>query len=644
MIDDEFDQIVEAAWGSGRTGQTDLGYALEDLVRGEVRTKMRGATSALEFVDAGIMGGLPADVGRPLTFEGRRFWRPIYEAMSQPAFCVMSAAQVGKTIMLLTGLGAVAHLFHNRGKGVWHGLYMPTREMVSVFSKGRLDPILTAMGELSGLRCGAFVPQTKARTEEKGPGKRALDAYNFKTIGDDNQKSHVYLAWMQGKLVDALPLDIVWLDEVRLMDPDRVDRVEKRVQGSEFGWVGYTSTAGLPGDAIAVRFEQSDQQHWHHPCACSGGVELASTWPNCLGVRKGREARLKGKFFLHCPRCGTEIKDRSAGRWVPHNEEDGLYPGFTPNQLMTQQPLERIVRQSARSDRTTTEFFNSVLGRAYLDAEACPITEEVVKASENPDLLWARPGDVSRTAIGIDQMGGVNYYVISQNVDGHRRLVHLEINWDLDPFQRAAELMREYDGAICCLEPLPNFNDAIQFANAFRGRAFLVTYRNMTDGQMVWGDVQGEAAGKKLVGPEFKTRSWLAMDQTKCLDALTHHWKARRVECPNSRDLRQRVKHEHGGDFMVDLCYEVYWDHMQRIARRRRTETRTADGVEIAEQTGRVDYHWVKLARAPSGKKRAPVKGATSDPHFAFADLMNWAAWTRLAASGGNWKPSVMWF
>ena len=133
------------------------------------------------------------------------------------------------------------------------------------------------------------------------------------------------------------------------------------------------------------------------------------------------------------------------------------------------------------------------------------------------------------------------------------------------------------------------------------------------------------------------------MDQTKCLDALAHHWKSRRVECPNARDLRQRVLHEHGGEFMVDLCYEVYWDHLQRIARRRKTETKTADGGEVAEETGHVAYHWVKLARAPSGKKRAAVKGATNDPHFAYADLMNWAAWTRLSNTGGSWSPRVIW-
>lgn len=581
-------------------------------------------------------GGIPSDVGRPLTFEGREFWRDIYKAMWSPAFIVSSSAQVGKSVMLFHGLHAVSHLWRYRGRGVTHGLYLPTREFVLYFSKGRLAPILDAVGKLTGL-AGSELRANDALRERWGIARDVPDdAYNFKSIAGQI----VLLAWLGGKMIDGAPLDILWLDEVRMMDAGDVDRVENRILGSEIAWRGYTSTAGMPGDALSVRWEQSTQNRWFTTCGCANGVDLATIWPNCLGKRSGGAP--EDRWFLYCPRCGKEIADRGAGRWVPQNP-GGSYPGFSPNQLITRQKVGLIADAWHRQDRNTAEFYNSKLGLEYLDTNACPITQEVLLQSVNEDLLWARPGDIGHTAMGIDQMGGVNYYVISHRPpNGKRRIVHLEIGWGPDPFQRAAELMRAYDVRLCCVEPLPNFNDALRFANAFPGKVFLVLYQSKVDGpQIIWRDLNPEKDGEKVVKGEDKTRYRVAVRQNDVLDALATHWREYRCEVPAHKALTQVVEREGGGTFQVELCDEVYFDHLQRIARRQVEEVKKADGVAAPEKTGNVRYHWVKLARSPSGTKRAPVRGATSDPHFAYADLMNWIAWTRL--TGANGGVALLW-
>lgn len=631
------------AAASPQVAQAFQGWAAEELGRTKLyhlRRKLAKSANTLEYIDLLIEAGVPADVGRMLTFEGREFWREIYLALWSPCFAVQSSAQVGKTIMLFHGAHALPHLFGYQGRGIWHGIYMPTREMVGTFSKGRLGPILEAVGEQTGVSCGGFVPDELAAAEKRSsarPGKRPTDSYNFKKIA----KSYLYLAWVKGTLVDALPLDVAWIDEVRLIeDPGRVDRIEKRVMGSELGWLGFTSTAGMPGDAMSVRFDQSDQRRWHHPCGCAGGVDLAMIWPNCLGERPGA-ATAKDRFYLYCPRCGQEVRQRNAGRWVQKND-GGMYPGFSPNQLMTRQPLVKIAMAWRRADRNTQEFYNSVLGLPFLDKESCPMNMDVLKACVNEDVLWARAGDTTRACMGIDQMGGVNYYVIATRTPaGKRRISHLEIGFDADPFKRAAELMRDYDVSVCVLEPLPNYNDALRFANAFRGRVFVVHYtKNMPDGQIRWGDRDEESDGERIVAQAQKTRYHVKVQQQKIMDALAVHWRERLPEVPNPRELRQGVPHEHGGDFIVETCWEVYFDHLQRIARRQVTEKKIADGIDVPELTGNIKYHWVKLARRPDGARPAPVKGAASDPHFAFADLMCWLAWTRLDVAG--WKPTVL--
>ncbi len=607
----------------------------------ERRNALRAAGGPLEFVEHLIGAGVPADVGRRLTFDDREFWQDIYDSMGQPRFCVKSSAQVGKSIMLFYGLATLAHLYFYQGVGIWHGLYLPTREMVQVFSKGRLSPILRRVGQITGVRCGEVGSETdegKRLAEMLPQGDeeetvKVRDSYNFKRIG----RSYIYMAWMQGMLKDALPLDVVWFDEVRLMEPGQIDRVEKRVTGSKYGFIGYTSTAGMPGDAIDVRWEASDQRHFHHFCYCPDGVELNKEWPHCVFERKN-PATPRDRWFLACPRCHKEIDDRGYGRWVVHKPNTGLYPGFNPHQLMTQQPLWRIMEQWNRPGRNTTDFFNQVLGLEHLDPESTPLTRPILWACVNEDLIWARPGDVRRTCMGIDQMGGNNYYVIAERTrDGTRRIVHVEIVWHADPFRRAAELMREYDVSVCCVEGLPNYNDAMRFANEFPGRVFIVSYKEIRDADLEWGDRQVDPEKRRKVSLDARTRFTVLIDYTKMLDGLATNWRERRVEVPHPAALRQDVYNDQGELVPCSIAQDVYFDHLRRIARRKTVERKIAEGLEVSEETGIEKHYWVKLAKAPGDSARAAsILGASSDPHFAFADALCWAAWTRLTSSRGS--------
>lgn len=602
------------------------------------RSALRECAGPLEFVETLISAGVPADVGRPLTFDGREFWRPIYQEMDRPRFVIKSSAQVGKSMMLFYGLAALAHLLYYKGVGVWHGLYLPTQEMVRAFSKGRLGPILAAIGQHSGVRCGTQRDLDAAKllrdfTLADPQEEKFTDSFNFKKIG----LSYVYMAWMHGVLRDALPLDVLWFDEVRLMDPSQVDRVRKRVSGSQYGWIGYTSTAGIPGDAIDAVWELSDQRHFHNYCRCPDGVELNKAWPNCLRERKAYES-LDDRYYLACPRCGTEIDDRGYGRWIAHKPETGLYAGYNPHQLITQRPIWKTVENWNMAGRNTMEFYNSDLGLEYVDSDSCPITMEVLNACVNTDLLWARPGDVKRTALGIDQMGGVNYYVVSEKTEhGSRRPIHLEICWSDDPFARGAELMRQYDVSVCCVEGLPNYNDALRFCNAFPGRVWIVSYGEVKDAVIQWGDRQKDPETKRKASKDVRSRWTLRIDHTKMLDGLATHWRERVCEVPSPDALYQEAYDESDRPFIVTLCRDVYFDHLCRGARRKQVETKIADGMDVPEETGLEKHYWVKLAKRPGAAGRpVSIKGASGDPHFLFADALNWVAWTRLPSHKGG--------
>lgn len=644
------------------------------------REELRRAASPLEWIDLLIRAGVPSDGNSQLTFRGREFWRPIYAAIRDRRAVVKSAAQVGKSIMMFYAIAALAHLDHYEGHGGWIGMYLPTQDMTRLFSQGRLSNILTAIGRVTGVPCGdtgtddaragfdastvRVLDQVLAQLAESDDSDgwqeyadqvtsasldamanaaikddladaaraKRKDSYNLKQIAE----SFILLGWIGGMGVDAFPLRRLLLDEVRLMSPARVARVEKRIMGSNLkggGSILWTSTAGMPGDAIDVRWAGSTQAHFHHDCQCPDGVELNKVWPNCLGVKPG-EPDPSRRYFLYCPRCGAKVTDRSAGRWIEHYPESGTYRGWNPHQLMTEQPLEAIV-EAWEMPGNRGEFYRSNLGLEFLDPDAIPITRDVIRSCENADLVWAQPGDVSNACMGIDHGGGYNHFVIGHRArNGKHRRAHVEATWDDDPFQRAAQLMRDYDVSIALIEPLPNWVSARKFAAAFPGRVWICDWLTSKQPKprdpVQWLDRPATDEERKAAA-ETRWKYTVRVHRNTALEMMTEAWRDRAIECPPGLTLNGRIVDDHGNEQIVCVGEDLYFDHLQRLARRTVSEALQADGVEVKEETGVKRVHWVKLAKAPGTVRRpANVAGNAADPHFAFAETLCGIAFTRL--------------
>lgn len=618
--------------------------------------RIRKCTDNLQVLDVLIEHGAIADVGEPFSFKGREHWRPIARDMGGDRCVVMSSAQVGKTINVVYANYICGLRDALEGRPSWVGFYLPVQQMVIDFAKGRFDPILHKMREIVGGQDDGgrksienLPPAIRARAkafmrEAAAGGMGGEDAYKFKHLWG----SIGVVGWAGSDvLVDGYPLSRVFIDEVRLIESDRVDRIQKRVSGlTSRGSVVWTSTAGVPGDAIAVRWEESTQNRWHHDCACPDGVILADVWPGCLGTRPNAASLPRNeRHYLYCPRCGTEITEHTPGRWVEHNP-GGSYPGYNPNQLIGAPPkkVAQLAEDWNRPDRVTREFYNSGLGLVFSDPSATPITRTLLESLVSSDIAWADPHDVGTTCMGIDHHGGVFYFVLCEVTGrGKRRMVHQEIVWGRDCFERAAELMRQYDVSICVLEPNPNTSGAVRFCNDFAGRAFLVNYtKNKTAVHAIegWADATEDAAKLALVDIEAKTPYQVGINQTLAFDALAEHYARRMVEIPDPGALRQTVLMADGQWQTVETCRQIFFDHMTRMARREVVEEKKATGSPIPEETGRSKYHWVKIAQSSTGGPVTRVKGAATDPHFAFADLLSWVAWTRLLTQVDSWTVS----
>jgi hypothetical protein len=204
--------------------------------------------------------------------------------------------------------------------------------------------------------------------------------------------------------------------------------------------------------------------------------------------------------------------------------------------------------------------------------------------------------------MGIDQMGGWNAVIIKKRLPtGHQAVIHVEAVFDIDPFERCAELMTQYGVSVCVVEQLPNVNDACRFANWFRGRVFMAGYANLRDDAMIWGDDMSRS--DRRTSEEDRSRYTVALNQYKVMQTALYRIRDRACVFPNPLLLEQNVI-EHGVRRRIPILRDWVFHHF----------TKTALVVEQDEET-----------RKPVAK----VQKVGIDPHFAFANMLCDVAWAR---------------
>jgi hypothetical protein len=256
----------------------------------------------------------------------------------------------------------------------------------------------------------------------------------------------------------------------------------------------------------------------------------------------------------------------------------------------------------------TKNFYNRVLGRPYADPDTMPVSEDHLRAAQNPDLHWGPlpPRGSDGVFMGIDQMGQENYVVIKAKVGDRMRLLHLEIIQDADPWRRCSELMREFRVRHVAVESAPNFNEAQRFASAHEGRVFLASYQDHADEILQWGDRMRDRASTRPSDDAIRTPWTVSIDQPKMMAWSLSKWSRGEVETPDSRTLRPTIRTRQGVR-PVAICQEIFWLHLQRVAL-------------VTETT---------VGREDERRLRRAVKKIGIDPHFAFANMLCDVAWVR---------------
>ena len=495
---------------------------------------------------------------RPFTFKRRKFLKKIYLS-TNPTISVRKCTQVGLTIWMILKVLHKLRFAELSGRGVARkgGFYFPVFDSVSKFSKDRLRPLINGVSEF----------------KEKMSSVPSIDLVQF-------GNSSLYLSYTGGVAsMDSTPMDILCLDEVRLMAPSTINQLEERLSGCEDPELYKISTAGYPNDAIDKSFIFGDQNIWHTDCWCSDGIILSDVFPNCVGSRTNTKSG-RPEYFYRCPKCGKDDLDPQDGDYVTHNPTSE-YSSFHIHQMLSSSRSAKQIWERYITTDNPKEFYNATLGKPYVDEENVGVTEEELQSCINTDISWA--SDINNTCMGVDQRSGGLHLVIAKMVNNKRRLIHIEVidnqaeKYKVDgkvitPFKRLYSIMNEYDVDLCILDALPNANEAKDFARAFPGRVFLSYYKDSQD-MVRWSD--RKSGGKQAEKPHSRRSSddlkfkWVVLlDRYKCIDYALQQWVDRRVECPNPRGLLQEIRNEKTGNYGPEfICESVFFLHLRSVIR-----------------------------------------------------------------------------
>lgn len=247
---------------------------------------------------------LPSDAAEPGRWKTSRvpYMREVMDAFTDPnveKIVVKSAAQVGKSEVLLNVIGRYAHVDPSTIM-----IIQPTLEMAQDFSKSRVSKMIADSKILTPL------------------------FYGEKTVGETRNANQTILSkfYRGGRLVLAganspaglasRPIRILLLDEVDRFpqsaggEGDPISIAEKRTSTYFSRKIGIFSTPTVEGlSRIDVEYALGTQEEWQHQC------------PNCLEWHTARIADITKELKWRCPDCGREYDElavkRSKQRYYP---------------------------------------------------------------------------------------------------------------------------------------------------------------------------------------------------------------------------------------------------------------------------------------------------------------------------------------
>ena len=496
---------------------------------------------------------------------------------------LMKCAQVGFTVMEMLAMIYLALKF----MPCKVGMYLPDQNLARIKSSDRFMPIIRT------------VPDAHRMMLEDPSGARGGKTGEGNVMARNMGASRFYFLWTSGKgATESIPLDVVSFDEVQEMSIADMEKTSERLSASRIRYTLMGSTANWPDRDIHFFYKKGTQHQFWTECPSCGTFQILDEhFPDCIRLRDG-------DYRYVCHECDGVIEDSQRGEWRPANPDardiSVHYPQFLSPTISPREIIESYFNADDMKN-----FFNRKRGKPYLDPSQVPVNLEMLnecaRLGMEMGVEWKQRA--SGTFMGIDQMGAFNVVLIAERLpSGHMAIIHAEEIYDADPFARCDVLMAQYGVAVCCVETLPNYNDAKRFAGRHPGKVFLAGYSNMADDMMRWGDSVPNAAERKT-SEEDRDRYTVTLDQYKCMQVAMKRVTSKVCVFPDPMGLVQEIQ-EKGVKHMAPVLKDRVFVHF----------TRTALVADMDEEERKYRRRVVKVG---------------IDPHFSYAFMLLNVAWAR---------------
>lgn len=385
--------------------------------------------------------------GRPLDFDRFPYQRELYVAFGDrgiPSVDVMKSAQCG-----VSALGVSLALYAGDVWGANVLYVLPAGDDAYDFSDTRVRP---------AIEDSPYLASRVQATDNKGL-KRVGEAFCYFRGSVSERKAL------------SIPADVLILDEYDRLDQRNIPKFRRRL-GSPLSLrlERRFSNPSYPEFGIHALYLASDQREWLVRCpACRHEAELAyDEGDGCHHVDPERAVRV-------CGRCRRSLSPEAvaAGRWVARRP-DVAGRGYHISKLIVPgADVAELVREHGRTaeDEVQTHY-NFDLGLPYAPRGGS-LSEAAVLACRRDWRMPDRYDGPGWVTAGVD-VGRVLHVRISTWLPSGKAVpLHLGT---VDSFEELGGLWRRYGVNLGLIDERPEERKAREFAEAHRGRAYLVRW------------------------------------------------------------------------------------------------------------------------------------------------------------------------
>lgn len=406
-------------------------------------------------------------ISGPFSFEGHEYQREILTTNAQ-RMCLRKGSQVGMTeaviLRILHGL-----LFGKYLQGAL--VLMPTVNDVQDYSKSRFGSLIS---------------------DNEGIAKyvSGTDSVSLKKV----RRSFLHLrgARVTGRIegikksssqLKSIPCDIVLFDESDEMDSAMIDLALERLGHSSVKEEIYLSTPSIPDYGISKLYDESDQRVWAIRCShCGAETVLEDEFPSCL------VERADGSVYRACKKNKDHEIFPKDGHWIakfPERSKD--LTGYYISQLNSAYAdLRKILRRfNDSSKRNIGEFYNSVLGQAWISAEnRLNIIDVYSHCGQSPMLTRCN----GPTAAGIDVGAQLHIVIAYRPREEVLQVCYLA---RVSSFQDLHDVCQRFGVKVAVIDAEPELRKVREFQSSEEFPVFACDYqKSITEGKR-WDEEKG---------------------------------------------------------------------------------------------------------------------------------------------------------